>query len=100
MPACRSAAIDVSDVETAIAHPDVQAAFANAAAPFFGNSGVADAPEFLFSRLDGRGFRIGLECTQAGTLCVPTPPGIKALVTLVRSLVTQQLADAACEAAR
>ena len=99
MPACGDPALlDVRDVEAAIAHPDVQSALAVAAPPFFGDRGVADGPNFNFMRGDGRGFNAGLDCNTPSTTCTPIPPGINALVTLLRDLIRQQRMDPACSA--
>jgi hypothetical protein len=101
MPACRdSTRVDVSDVEAAIAHPDVQAALAMATRPIYGNRGVADAPSFNFTRADGRGFSAGIPCSPASALCTPIPAGVSALAEVIRMLIDQQLTDASCAALR
>jgi hypothetical protein len=99
MPACSDPArIDSQDVELGLNHPDVQAALAMATPPFYGNRGVADGPNFNFMRADGRGFNAGLNCDTPSTTCTPIPPGINALVTLLRDLIRQQRMDPACSA--
>lgn len=99
MPACGDPArIDSQDVELALNHPDVKAALAMTTVPFFGDRGVADGPNFNFMRADGRGFNAGLDCSTPSTLCTPIPPGIKALVALLRDLIRQQRMDPACSA--
>ena len=97
MPACGDAAkADVRDVEAAIAHPDVQAALAFATVPTYGNRGVADGPNFNFMRADGRGFNAGIACDTPSTTCMPIPPGVSALVQLLRDLIRQQRMDPTC----
>ena len=99
MPACGDPTrIDSQDVELALNHPDVQAALAMTNVPFFGDRGVADGPNFNFMRSDGRGFNAGLDCNVPSATCMPIPPGIKALVTLLRDLILQQRMDPACAA--
>jgi hypothetical protein len=99
MPACGDPArIDSQDVELALLHPDVQAALAMTTVPFFGDRGVADGPNFNFMRADGRGFNAGLDCNTPSTTCTPIPPGIDALVALLRDLIRQQRMDPACGA--
>jgi hypothetical protein len=99
MPACGDAAkIDVRDVEAAVAHADVQAALAMNAPPTYGNRAVADGPNFNFMRADGRGFNAGLNCDTPSTTCAPIPPGVSALVQLLRDLIKQQRMDPSCSA--
>ena len=99
LPACNDPArVDVRDVEAAIAHADVQAALAAATPPTYGNRAVADGPNFNFMRADGRGFNAGLACDAPSTTCTPIPPGVSALVTLLRDLIRQQRMDPACSA--
>jgi hypothetical protein len=99
MPACGDAAkVDVRDVEAAIAHTDVQVALAMNAAPTYGNRGVADGPSFNFARADGRGFTAGLACDTPSATCTPIPPGVAALVQLLRDLIKQQRMDPSCSA--
>jgi hypothetical protein len=97
MPACGdSARVDVSDVEAAIAHPDVQAALALTTRPIYGDRGIADGPSFNFTRADNRGFSAGIACNVPSATCNPIPAGISALAQVVRTLIDQQLADASC----
>ena len=101
MPACGDPArIDVSEVEAAIAHPDVQAALALATRPIYGDRGIADGPSFNFTRADGRGFSAGIACNVPSATCTLTPAGVTALAQVVRMLIDQQLADASCAALR
>jgi hypothetical protein len=99
MPSCGDPArVDSQDVELALNHPDVQAALAMTTLPFYGNRGVADGPNFNFMRADGRGFNVGLGCDTPSTTCTPIPPGINALVDLLRALIRQQRMDPSCSA--
>lgn len=99
LPACGDAAkLDVRDVEAAIAHADVQAALAMTTVPTYGNRGVADGPNFNFMRADGRGFNAGLACDTPSTTCTPIPPGVSALVAVLRDLIKQQRMDPSCSA--
>jgi len=99
MPACGDGAkVDVRDVEAAIAHPDVQAALAMTTVPTYGNRGVADGPNFNFMRADGRGFNAGIACDTPSATCTPIPPGVSALVQLLRDLIRQQRMDPLCSA--
>jgi len=96
LPACGSTKIDVADVEAAMASADVQAAFAAASEPFYGERNVADGPSFEVVRSTGGKFLVGLECTTASASCTPTPAGVHALVQLLQDLITQQTADPTC----
>jgi hypothetical protein len=96
LPACHANQVDVSDVEAAIAHPDVQNALAQATPPTYGQRNIADGPNFSFMRADNHGFNNGLECSPASSTCTPTPAGVHALMLVLRQLITQQLADPSC----
>jgi hypothetical protein len=99
MPACNDPArIDVSDLEAAIANPDVQTTLAWTTRKYYGDRGVADGPNFDFNRGDGAGFDVGLPCDTPSSTCTPIPPGINALVSLLRALIQQQLMDPSCSA--
>jgi len=97
MPDCNDPArVDMWDVEAAISHPDVQATLALATPPIFGNMAVADGPNFYFMRGDGRGFNAGLNCDTPSATCKPIPPGVGALVELLRMLIRQERMHPAC----
>ena len=97
MPACHDPTrVDVSDVGAAVDHPDVQSALAQPTPQIYGERLVADGPGFAFTLSSGRGFSVGFECATASSTCTPTPPGVQALVQLLRTLLTQQLADPSC----
>jgi hypothetical protein len=75
MPACRDASrIDVSDVEAAFAHVDVQAALAAKTSPVYGDRLIPDAPSVGVSRASGGAFGVGSDCPTASASCVLTPP--------------------------
>ena len=95
LPACDDQSrVDVGDVDAAIAHPDVQAALAATDAHWYGSHELLVTNAFLldFSRSDPRGsFRAGSgDCPNPSPSCVPTPPGVRALVDLLRTLRGQQ----------
>ena len=92
--------IDVSDVVAAIGHADVQAALALATPPTYGNRAVADGPNFNFMRSGGSGFNAGLACSVPSATCTPIPPGVSALVEVLRMLIRQQRMDPTCSAIR
>jgi hypothetical protein len=98
MPACADATlIDVSDIEAAIAHVDVQAAFAQTDLPFYGERGLADAPGSTFTRADQRGFHVAYPCVDPqATTCSRMPPGVAALDALLHDLIAQQIRDPSC----
>lgn len=96
LPACPSSSqLDVSDVESAVADPDVQAALASPTGASYGNQS-SDAPVFTFVRDSGGSFSVGSDCAASSGGCTAAPAGVRALVQLVRALVTQQSADASC----
>jgi hypothetical protein len=68
----------------------------------FGRDGRAfDASIFRFSRNDGRQFFVGSACpTGSAASCKEIPAGIARLVTELRALDQQQLADPSCAALR
>ena len=49
-------------------------------------------------RADGRGFNAGLNCDTPSPMCSPIPPGVSALVQLLRDLIKQQRMDPSCSA--
>lgn len=101
IPTCGAGGVSVGDVTRAVGDPDVQAALALAGDTVFGlDSRPVDGSVFLFRRAgDGHGFLVGGDCAGS-TGCRPVPPGIAALVTVLRSLDTQELALPGCEALR
>lgn len=97
--ACSAAPVAVGDVERALAHPDVVAAFALATTPVYGtDSRPVDGTVFRITR-DGKSIDVGNPCgSSSAPACVPIPPGVDALANVLRSLDTQELAKAACSA--
>jgi hypothetical protein len=99
MPACNDPArIDVSDVEAAIANPDVQAAL-GATTPVkcgVGPGQISSFPVFSFGQSDQRGFSCGPDCPTPSGTCTPIPSGIKALIDLLHALKAQERADPSC----
>jgi|KBSMisStaDraftv2_1062788.scaffolds.fasta_scaffold174485_2 hypothetical protein len=99
LPACNDPAqLDVGDVEAAIANADVQAAFAMKSTSFGDHSGLPSptARELSFSSDSGNFINVGPDCPTPAGVCTPVPPGIKALVDLLRALKAQQRADPSC----
>jgi hypothetical protein len=100
-PACGGAGIDVADVMAAFADPDVQRAFVPMASGLprsYGQINIAgDAPAFEFQRTNGDTFLIAMEdCSAPSAQCTPIPPALSRLLTLIRALNQQQLADPSC----
>lgn len=95
---CAASAIAVGDVERALAHPDVLAAFA-AAMTFYGaDSRPVDGTIFRITR-EGKSIDVGDPCgAPPAPACVDIPPGVAALVGTLRALDTQELAKPACDA--
>ncbi|MBC8133134.1 MAG: hypothetical protein H7X95_09150 [Deltaproteobacteria bacterium] len=99
LPACSDPTrIDVSDIERAIAHADVQRAFALFSPPFYGDRGIADGPSISVLRPGPRGFSAGIPCNVPSATCVPIPAGVATLVAQLRALIRQQTADPTCAA--
>jgi len=99
LPACRdSTKIDVADIVADLRHPDVTAALALSAPPFYGNdSRPVDGTAFKLQRADGHGFLVGDRCA-ADASCVTPPAGVQKLVEDLRALTAQQLMDPTCAA--
>ncbi len=47
-------------------------------------------------RADGRGFNAGLACDMPSATCTPIPPGVSALVELLRMLIRQERMHPSC----
>ena len=98
LPTCGAAAkVDVSDVEAAFAVPEVQTNLGKTSAPFFGDRGIADAPDTLVEVGD-RAFTIGPSCSVASATCTLTPPAVAAAYSILVSLESQQREDPSCAA--
>jgi len=97
--ACDAGPVAVGDVERALAHPDVVAAFAAATTPVYGvDSRPVDGTVFEITR-NGRSIDVGGDCgSSPAPACVPIPPGVGALASVLKSLDTQELAKPACNA--
>jgi len=96
LPVCGSQSlIDVSDVEAAIANPDVQTALVTG--PGYYGVNAPDAPVFSLKSEAHGNFSVSIvDCPAPAGTCVSAPPGVVALMQLVRALVTQQNADPSC----
>jgi len=102
LPACGRAGVDVSDVMAAFRDPDVQTAFAQTTGElstlFFGVDTRPSGGEILMiGRKDGGGFPVGAPCPAGvDAACRPIPAGVSRLVSVLRALDQQQLADPTC----
>lgn len=97
--ACAAAPVAIGDVEHALAHPDVVAAFAKPTTPVYGNDSRPVDGSILEITKDGKSIDVGGDCgTSSAPACVPIPPGISALASVLRALDTQELAKPACAA--
>jgi len=100
MPACGTdGAVDVGEVTSALAHPDVSAAFALPSTPLFGrDTRPVDGTVFIVERVsDGHRIEIGTACSGAPG-CTDLPAGVSALLETLTTLTTETLARAACAA--
>ena len=98
LPACDDPnLIDVSDIDAAIANPDVRAALVLTTTAWYGPRGLLPPSGNASWMVDFRrsdppgGFRVSDgACPSPSATCVPTPAGIQALVELLRALKQQQ----------
>jgi hypothetical protein len=99
LPGCHDPTrIDASDIITDLRQPDVMAALALSAPPFYGHDArPVDGVAFKLQRADGHGLLVGDPC-QADASCVTPPPGVQKLVDDLRVLTAQQLKDPTCAA--
>jgi hypothetical protein len=99
--ACSAAPTSVADVERALANPDVVLAFAAGVTPVYGvDSRPVDGAVFRITR-KGKSIDVGSPCgSGSGSGCVPIPPGVSALASVLQALDTQELAKSACDALR
>ncbi|HXU03016.1 MAG TPA: hypothetical protein VN903_18745, partial [Polyangia bacterium] len=102
-PACGGDAIDVADVMTAVSDPEVRDAFERSkgagTTPFYGEDHRGgDGVAFQIQRDDGGGFLIGAACPDPSPRpCMPIPPGLSRLLSLLLALDQQQVAaDPTC----
>ena len=93
LPACQTdGAIDAADVIAAMANPDVKRALGQLVTHY---PPVSDGPMLTVGRAsDSHEIIETLPCTFD---CTPAPDGARALLTLMRNLLAQQLADATCK---
>lgn len=95
--ACDAGPVAVGDVQRALAAPDVVAALAAATTPLFGrDTRPVDGSVFLITR-NGKSIEVGNPC-DTDPACVPVPPGVDALVSVLKALDAQELAKPACDA--
>lgn len=103
IPTCGGGAIDAADLTAALADPDVQQAFTLSLGagtyPFYGeDQRGGDGPAWQLTRGGGGGgFLVGAPCPATSTRpCLPIPPGMTRLVTLLSAFDQQQMADPSC----
>ncbi len=102
LPACGSAAagIGAGDIEEALKDPDVVAA-RSASTQLYGSDPSGCDGAVLAITVDGKEIDVGEDCARAGScgptpVCVPIPPGLHNLVTLLTKLDTQALGTPSC----
>jgi len=91
---CNGDAITLADVTGALAHADVVAAFAAAPITYGRDLRPVDGVVFEVSQ-SGSTFLVGTPCGSGGG-CVGIPPGVQALVTLLRALDLERIAEPDC----
>lgn len=91
---CVGQAITIDDVNAALAHPDVVAAFAAAPVIYGVEARPVDGPLFQITHGD-RTIGIGFPC-QGESGCIDVPPGVDALRALLTSLESERLAEEDC----
>jgi hypothetical protein len=104
IPACNGPALDVADVNAALADFDVQQAFraASSTGPppslLYGvDSRPVDGQVFSIERTGGIGFLVGGPCPPgSNTSCREIPGGISRLVATLMAFDQQQLGDPSC----
>lgn len=98
---CDAAKVAVHDVEQALAHPDVVAALAAPAALYGEDDRCVDGV-LLMLDVGGVALKVGSECSgmpacaDGGDPCVPVPPGLDALRTVLRDVKIQSLKEGEC----
>ena len=94
LPACQTpTAIDAADIVAAMAHPDVKRAFDKLVTHY---APAGDAPMLTVGRYSDDHEFIETDVCSAPD-CTPAPEGVRVLLTLLRTLLTQQLADPTCQ---
>jgi len=88
-------ALDIGDVQAALANADVTAALASAPVLFGRDNRPSDGQVFQIV-VGGKKIEIGDDCGGASG-CKPTPAGVAALRTLLENLDTAQLAISPCK---
>jgi hypothetical protein len=96
--ACGAGPVAVGDVESALGHPDVIAAFASTTVVYGTDSRPVDGTVLRITR-NGKSIDVGEACgASSAPACVEIPPGVAALVSTLRALDAQELAKPACDA--
>lgn len=98
---CDADPIAIHDVEQALAHPDVVAALAGSV-PLYGEDETCYDGSNFFLAMGDVNFQVGAACTgdqgscTSADACVPVPPGLDALVQVLRGLTEQSLKVGDC----
>jgi hypothetical protein len=93
-PTCLASSIDVTDVEQALAHPDMQKAFA-AAPVLYGEDPRPWDGQLLQITRGGKTVEIGVECTGQPS-CTPIPQGVGLGGQILEDLDAQEIAKPPC----
>ncbi len=92
---CEGEAITIGDLNAALAHADVVAAFAAAPILYGRDTRPVDGQLFQIT-LGDRTVSVGSECTGGGGPCEAIPPGVEALRALLATLEGERLAEEDC----
>ena len=88
--------VGLTQIEAALANPDVVAAFAAAPVLYGRDTRPSDGSVFEIT-YGGRTVSVGLDCDETGP-CTAIPAGVKALETVLQNLDVQELSKDACVA--
>jgi len=92
---CEGDAITIGDLDAALAHADVVAAFAAAPILYGRDTRPVDGQLFQIT-LGSRTVSVGAECTGGGGPCEEIPAGVEALRALLTTLEEERLAEEDC----
>jgi len=93
LPACQTTeGVDATDIVTALANPDVKRAFGQLVSHY---APVGNDPLLTFGRYTDQHEIIETDACTGD--CTTAPEGVRVLLTLLRNLLTQQLAEDTCK---
>lgn len=95
VPCASADQVDMADLLAALAHEDVAAAFEEVPGMLGLDTRPVDAPVLEITR-DARSIQVGAPCSEGSTGCRKIPPGVAALVDLLRALQDERLAEGDC----